>query len=47
MIHMIFFRIVDNKKLFRGSSVKYQTFWEDLTWSDLIPYGDRKNEKPP
>ena len=36
MLIVAFFRMVINKKLFRRSSVKYQTFSEDPTWSDLF-----------
>ena len=34
---MVFFRMVDNKKLFSKSSVKYRTFSEGPTSSDLFP----------
>ena len=40
---VLFFRMVHNKKLFRRSSVKYQTFSEGPTWSDLFVLEKIKN----
>ena len=40
-----FFRMVHNEKLFRNPSVKYPTFSDDPTWSDVFPYVFRKTEK--
>ena len=42
---VVFVQMVHYVKLFRRSSVKYRTFLEGPTWSDLFPYVVRKNEK--
>ena len=33
---VVFFQMVHNKKFFRRSSVKYRSFSEGPTWSDLF-----------
>ena len=42
---LIFFQMVHNEKIFRRFSVKYRTFSEDPTCSDVFPLCSWKIEK--
>ena len=45
LLIVVFLWMVHNKKLFRRSSVKYQTFSEGPTWSDLFSLRSKKKWK--